>query len=130
MLEVDPSSVGTLIHTLWECPVIESFWNEIHNCIVAMTRVDFPFCPRLYILGDPKQVAHCEYADFILTAIMIGRQVLMRGWKKAGSPSFQEWYGEIGRVAAYEEMIYRRTDRMDKYIRKWGGFIMCMANRT
>ena len=47
-----------------------------------MTRVDFPFCPRLYILGDPKQVAHCEYADFVLTAIMIGRQVLMRGWKK------------------------------------------------
>ena len=52
------------------------------------------------------------------------------GLEEGLSPSFQEWYGEISREAANEEMIYRRTDRMDKYIRKWGGFIMCMANRT
>ena len=94
-----------------------------------MTKVDFSFCPRLYILGDPKQAAHCAYVDFILTAIMIGRQVLMRGWKVAGSPSFQDWFVEVGKVAAYEEMAYRRSDRMDKYIRKWGGYIMDMAVR-
>ena len=92
----DPSSEGTLVHTLWECPVIESYWKQVHNCIIEMTKVDFPFCPRLYILGDPKQVAHCDYVDFILTVIMIGRQVLMRGWKVAGSPSFQDWFVEVG----------------------------------
>ena len=92
-----------------------------------MTKVDIPFCPRLYILGDPKQVSRCGGVDFILTVIMIGRQVLMRGWKVAGSPSFHEWFVEIGKVAAYEEMMYRRSDRFDKYISKWGGYIMYIA---
>ena len=48
-------------------------------------------------------MAHCGYADFIFTAIMIGRPVLMRGWKVAVSP-FQEWFVEIGKVVVYEEM--------------------------
>ena len=61
---------------------------------------------------------------------MIGRQILMRGWKTAGSPSLQDWFVEIGRVAAYEEMSYRRIDRMDKYTRKWGSYIMYIATRT
>ena len=126
----DPSSVGTLVHALWECPAIERFWKQIHNCILEMTTVDFPFCPRLYILGDPKQVAHSGYADFILTIIMIGRQVLMRGWKTEGSPSFQDWFVEIGKVAAYEEMAYRRIDRVDKYMSKWGSYIMYIAARA
>ena len=82
-----------------------SYWKKIHRCIIEITKVDFPFCPRLYILGDPKQVSHCDYVDFILTVIMIGRQVLMRGWKVAGSPSFQDWFFlEVGKVAAYEEI--------------------------
>ena len=122
--------MGTLVHALWECPAIERFWKQIHNCILEMTTVDFPFCPRLYILGDPKQVAHSGYADFILTIIMIGRQVLMRGWKTEGSPSFQDWFVEIGKVAAYEEMAYRRIDRVDKYMSKWGSYIMYIAARA
>ena len=80
---------------------IVRYWEQVHKCILEMTSVDFPFCPRLYILGDPKQVARCDYADLIRTIIMIGRQVLVRGWKTAGSPSFQECFVEIGKVCVH-----------------------------
>lgn len=120
----DPQSVGTLVHALWECFLIYSFWKQVHNWVSEMSRDDFPLCPRLYILGDPRQVAGCTCADLILTSIMIGKQVLMRGWKNAGGPSFQDWLIEMSKVAACEQMIYRRTDRLEKYICKWGRYIM------
>lgn len=54
---------------------------------------------------------------------MIGRQILVRGWKTEGVPSLQEWAVEMARVAAFEKMSYRQLGRLDLYEAKWGKYL-------
>lgn len=39
-------------------------------------------------------------ANWIQTSIMIGKQMIMRKWKDAEGPLFQDWLTELGKVAA------------------------------
>uniref|UniRef100_A0AAY5K5X7 Reverse transcriptase zinc-binding domain-containing protein n=1 Tax=Esox lucius TaxID=8010 RepID=A0AAY5K5X7_ESOLU len=66
------SSEGTLIHLLWECPMIQSYWLEIHDRIENITQTNLDFCPKLYVLNDPQMTPNCGAADFIQTSIMYG----------------------------------------------------------
>lgn len=50
--------LGTLTHALWSCPKVQTFWKRVHEIITEVIRVDFEFCPSLYILGNPKPMAH------------------------------------------------------------------------
>lgn len=95
--------------------MIQDFWKLVHERVTEISEENLDFEPRLYILGDPLQVSHFSASDWILTCIIVGRQVLMRGWKTPVSPSFQDWSTEIGKVASYEPTSYRSTDRQDKY---------------
>ena len=54
---------------------------------------------------------------------MIGRQILLRGWKTEGVPSTQEWVVEMVKVAAFEKMSYKRLGILDLYSRKWDKYI-------
>ena len=67
------SSEGTLLHLLWECPMIQNYWLKIHDHIENITRSSLEFCPRLYVLNDPQITSNCGAADFIQTSIKIGR---------------------------------------------------------
>lgn len=50
----------------------------------------FDFNPRLYVYGEPLFVAYCLASDLTQTKIMVGRQILLKGQKNPGEPSFQE----------------------------------------
>lgn len=55
---------------------------------------------------------------------MIGRQILVRGWKTEGVPSTQEWAVELARVAAFEKMSCKQLGRLDLYEAKWGKYFI------
>ena len=116
---------GDLVHSLWACPNILGFWCGIHEFIWRITGSDFEFCPQLFILGDPSVLKHISKptAEWIQTAIMIGRQIIMRHWKSPDGPTFSEWLIELGRVAAYEKISLSLDERVDKYESKWGKYL-------
>lgn len=113
------SSDGTMFHALWQCPKTLEYWNRIHSSIEKITGDNFELSPRLYVLGDPAIVENCQNTQFIQTAIMIGRQVLLREWKNPRTPPYNDWFCELGRVASYEQLFYRMNDRWNDYEEKW-----------
>lgn len=119
------SEEGHLIHTLWFCDKVQVFWNRVHVHLCEISEVQFPFNPRLFVLGDDSVLTEGDkyIKNWIQTSIMIGRQILLRGWKKEGVPSVQEWAAELARVAAFEKISYVRFDRLEVYNRKWGRYL-------
>ena len=103
------SEEGTLIHALWSCHKVQQFWTNVYDNLCEITEMQIPFIPRLFVLSDHSvltgQDKHVK--SFIQTSIMIGRQILVRGWKTEGVPSMQEWAVEMARVAAFEKMSYK-----------------------
>lgn len=99
------------------------YWSKIHSFINDITNDTFEFSPRLYVLGDPAVLDNCQNAQFIQTALMIGRQILLREWKNSKSPPIKDWFCEIGRVASYEQLFFRINDRWDEYKTKWQKYL-------
>ena len=62
-------------------------------------------------------------ANWVQTSIMIGKQIIMRKWKDAVGPLFQEWVPELSKVAAFEKISYSLLNEVEKYNEKWGKFL-------
>lgn len=122
---------GTLIHMLWGCPKVQQFWTAVHECIEKIVGEDVPFCIRLFVLGDPSIVKDClpaVYAEWVQTAIMLGRKLIMQQWKSAHVPSITDWYSSLATVAAYEEVSFQQLNRPDWHYYKWRGFLQHINN--
>lgn len=120
---------GDLIHALWSCPKVHNFWIRVHEYITEVVGIDYEFCPGIYILGSPQPIDHIgkPLAHWIQTSIMIGKQMIMRKWKAAEGPLFQDWVSELGRVAAFERISYSVINKVEKYNDKWGKFLWFLS---
>lgn len=52
-------------------------------------------------------------------AIMIGSQIIFRIWKLPGEFPLQDFKTELGKVAAYERMTYRKQHKIERYVLEW-----------
>ena len=107
---------------LWSCPKVQDYWRVIHNNIQRITGLDdIPFNASLFILGDPATLREVApyLAEWIQTAIMLGRKLLVKDWKSSTTPATSYWFSSLGQLAALERLSYRLMDRMDKYDLKW-----------
>lgn len=119
------SEEGYRMHVLWSCDKVEEFWGRIYDNLCEISETQIPFSPRLFVLGNGSVLIGGDKhtRSWVQTSIMIGRQILLRGWKNEGVPSIQEWAPEMARVAAFEKMSYKRFGRLDVYIKKWGKYL-------
>ena len=117
--------VGTLFHKMWSCPVVQTFWTAIHENIKIILKLDIPFCPNLFVLGDPLPLKHLpvSQADWVQTSLMLGRKLVVTEWKATSLPSVRIWFSQLGIVAAREHLSFRFTNQVDKYTAKWGNYI-------
>ena len=46
------SEEGYLVNVLWSCDKVQHYWTNIHDNLCEITRIQMPFSPRLFILGD------------------------------------------------------------------------------
>ena len=101
---------GTLIHMLWSCPKIQDFWSEIHKNITQIIGCDIPFSQRLYILGDPALLEDLpsHNAEWVQTALMLGRKLIMSEWKAPSPPPVNLWHNQLGRLAALRSVSQSR----------------------
>ena len=123
---------GSLFHMLWGCTNVQRYWSSIKDKLKSIIDFDIPFCPRLFILGDPSILGGVSppIAEWIQTALMLGRRLLIREWKASSAPAVSLWFSTLGQVAAYERLSYRLLDRMDKYDQKWGHYHLHLAGLT
>lgn len=127
-LRLRDKSEGTLTHLLWDCPLIKNYWLKVHDCIKTITGSNYDFSPRLYILNDPGMTSQDRAKDFIHNSIMVGKQIIMRNWRKSEGPSFKEWLTELAKVASYEQISFSIKDRTEKYMAKWGDYLEYIGN--
>ena len=109
---------------LWSCPKVQEYWNDIHDRLQKITGLVIPFNPLLFILGDRATLEDIApfLAEWIQTALMLGRRLLIKDWKSASTPAPSHWFSSLGQLAALERLSYRLLDKMDNYDFKWGHY--------
>ena len=117
--------VGTLVHMLWDCPAVQGFWREVQDYIHTILTEEIPFAPTLYVLGDPaalEELSHYD-AEWVQTALMLGRKLIVMKWKDPNAPTAAEWYIQLGKLAALERLSFRLLNRVEVYMQKWERYL-------
>lgn len=67
---------GTLIHCLWECPIIKRFWMVVVRILSDWLERPVPLCPRQCLLGDKGHIDNISKGKF--SVVMVGVSVATR----------------------------------------------------
>ncbi len=84
-----------------------------------------PLSRGLYIPGDPSPLEDLSSpsAEWVQTALMLGRKLIISEWKASSAPSVNLWYNHWGRLAALEGLTYRLMDRVGSFHLKWERYL-------
>ena len=112
------------MHMLWDCPKVHEFWLGISTQIGGIQKYKIPFSSRLFVLGDPSLLKGLSPpdAEWIQTAHMLGRKLIISEWKASNAPSVSTWFSQLGQLAAVEKLTFRLMNKVDLYMLKWNNW--------
>lgn len=73
--------LGTLLHVLWQCPRVRSYWNKIFNLIRKVTGIVVNQDPTIALLNRriPKTTKYTQMLNHIM---LLGAKIsIARAWK-------------------------------------------------
>uniref|UniRef100_A0A096LVM8 Reverse transcriptase zinc-binding domain-containing protein n=1 Tax=Poecilia formosa TaxID=48698 RepID=A0A096LVM8_POEFO len=111
-------ATGTRIHCLWECKIIEAFWQAVcHEISSAIGQTVHPG-PVLCLLGlIPTHLGtHKETVQLLL---MLARKVIMVKWIGCDAPSIQLWKNLFSEVIVLERLRYSLDGKFYTFKRRW-----------
>lgn len=116
---------GTLIHCLWSCTKLQSFWREVIQVLSAITETDLPLCPKLCILGlFPKDIKlNSTNRKMITLCLLQARRTIAHGWKSTLSPSVKCWLENIVQVLPMEKITYSLKGKHNVFEDIWSSFL-------
>lgn len=91
---------GTLIHVIWECSALQSFWSEIHQFL--NTKLGFPAvcAPENSLLGLIEDLVPSKFERLLYKALLFyARKIILLNWKPPKRPTVSHWVQLIN--AAY-----------------------------
>lgn len=120
---------GSLLHCLWLCPKIETFWNDIVNLIQEILAIAIPKDPKLFILGKIPNNSNWKQKEkcFVELGILLAKRVVVRHWKNPSGPSTGEWFNELVTTLPLEKATYIIRNKQQLFYDIWGPFIQYLG---
>ncbi|KAJ1174517.1 hypothetical protein NDU88_006338 [Pleurodeles waltl] len=102
-----------LLHMLWSCPSLCSYWKEVVTCLSESTARRVPFTWEPCILGlFPRDKRHRAAVRFTDLGLITAKRLVTRRWKSPDPPpmwtwkcSFEVWAGAEGTALRREEVL-------------------------
>lgn len=116
--------IGTLLHCIWECPVIQPFWKTVLDNLSNWLGRDIPLCPRLCLLGDKTRALNTTNSEIsvIMAGITTAARTILKHWKTPERPDLKEWVNAMAKTASYELMLNRVDNRGKNTAAIWDSF--------
>lgn len=84
----------------------------------------------MYNPGPQKETSvFSNKAEWIQTALMVGRKLITCQWKSLSAPLIAQWLKDLGKLAALENLSYKLIDKMDSFHTKWDPFLTFIGNK-
>uniref|UniRef100_H2ZXL2 Reverse transcriptase zinc-binding domain-containing protein n=1 Tax=Latimeria chalumnae TaxID=7897 RepID=H2ZXL2_LATCH len=119
------SENGTLLHMIWGCAELRSFWASICKLLKDLVGLDVGIKPLAYVLGvgiRDLKLSKWE-ANFLKQALTTTKRVILRHWRQSEAPTYQEWFLAMAETAAHEQVILKLRNRLHIF----GQRIVCFS---
>lgn len=98
--------VGTLLHCMWSCRILQTFWKEVLDMISKLIEKDIPFDAKICLLhvypeNFPVTVKKRKLIHFCL---LQAKHVIALKWKEIQGPTLSQWITELSSNLALEKL--------------------------
>ena len=85
---------GSLLHLLWDCPAVKTFWLGITKVLTDVFKVHVPVCPITCLLGQSLEHVKSRSTHYFMNlGFLSAKRIILMNWKQH-KPSFLEWISD------------------------------------
>ena len=117
------SHTGNLLHTLWDCKTLSSFWNNVSSFIASFTGNLKILTPELALLGLNLDVYPPQFRTIVANFLTAARLTITKLWKSTLAPNLSDVVQRLNTQAHYELMLAHRKGTISKFIKNWNEWI-------
>lgn len=86
------ATVGTLMHSLWDCPDVFLFWGKVIKLLSSLTNISLPVDPLLHLLLDDSRLPMTMKARKLwLAGITTAKKLVVQRWLPPHDLSVKHW---------------------------------------
>ncbi|CAG5871568.1 unnamed protein product [Menidia menidia] len=117
-------SVGDLLHMLWNCARLQTYWNNVIQVTSSVCGLSLEPDPKIWILGDVMSLKlnSCK-KYFVLLASSAAKKCILKNWKSMEPPNQKHWINELLSYCTPEKILHSVRGTLTKYDRIWTPFL-------
>lgn len=113
--------LGTFIHVVWSCPVIQQFWLEVVEVINSAANLNVQVNPIILLLGVcDNLIPNVHNRLFVFYASFYARKTILLKWKQPDPPTVSQWKAFINAVLPLYKLTYINRKCPKKFSKIWG----------
>lgn len=115
------SAEGSLLHSFWECPLIQQFWSSIFFFYSAVYQRDIAPDRDMVLFGCSMETQ--SFPQQLRSALVLGtvvaKRLILAEWKTSSAPRFNTWLNEIVNIISLEKLRFINTGTQKKWEETW-----------
>uniref|UniRef100_A0A3B4A9L7 Uncharacterized protein n=1 Tax=Periophthalmus magnuspinnatus TaxID=409849 RepID=A0A3B4A9L7_9GOBI len=127
------TKIGTYLHAFWECPVVSPFWTDVIKNLEKWIGLPIPASPQMCLLGDKSLLPPGFTMDMYGLAVagfIVATRLILRVWKSPHGPRIEDWFGLMTETGAFERLISKVNNTLDKTNRIWSRFLSFVGSNS
>lgn len=118
------TSVGDLLHMLWNCVKLQSYWNNVITITSEVCGFRLDSDPKIWMLGDiaSLKLLPCK-RYFVLLASTAANKCILKNWKSTEPPNQKYWINELLSYCTPEKILHSVWDKLTQFDQTWTPFL-------
>lgn len=112
-------SLGTLLHIMWECPVIQQFWDDVFLKIRQITSLNLHKSPDMALLSLGIEKIPKQTRNLVTHILLAARLTITRKWKQSSTPDALEVFSLVDLHKRYERISAIKLNRIPQFDMSW-----------
>ena len=118
ILEKLESLLGTLLHFLWECKLVQPLWKTVWQFLKDL-EIETPFDPQIPLLGIyPKDYKLFYYEDTCTHMFIVALFTIAKTWNQPKCPLTIDWTRKMWHIYTTEHYVAIKNEFMS-FIGTW-----------
>lgn len=112
---------GTLLHSFWECPVIQKFWSSIFFFYSGVYQRNLTPDRDMILFGCSTETQNLpqHLRNVLALGTVLAKRLLLKEWKTPCAPGFRTWLNELANVISFEKLRFIKTGNLRKWEETW-----------
>lgn len=112
-------SMADHTHIFWGCPVLKSFWEDVHNTIREVLCYDIEFTCLSFYLGNIDLESPRSDIYLLKVFMAASKKAISRRWLCREPPTVNQWIDIIKNIQSMERMTFSLRLQKDKGDALW-----------